>query len=160
MTGTVVLQLLCTPPTRTHPHLSQLGTEGWFSNVKVGKSRLAKHLACFAHLSPTPLVPQNEIHGSWFGTRTTTQHTTTTRMQPSHRNPTDRKNRVLMTDDDLRPDLLERAESWADKADLCIAMGTSLCGSMLLQPPSRLDRSCRVCLLTATAWLARPHSDC
>lgn len=83
-----------------------------------------------------------------------------TRMQPSHRNPTDRKNRVLMMDDDLRPDLLERAESWADKADLCIAMGTSLCGSMVLQPPSRLDRSSRACLLTATAWLARPHSDC
>lgn len=31
-------------------------------------------------------------------------------------------------DDALRPDLLRRLVAWEAKADLCLAMGTSLCG--------------------------------
>ena len=53
-----------------------------------------------------PLSCLNEIHGSWF----------------------DSRNRVLMMDDALRPDLLRRLVAWEAKADLCLAMGTSLCG--------------------------------
>lgn len=53
-----------------------------------------------------PQESLNEIHGAWG----------------------DKKNSVLMMDDKLRPDLLCWLESWREKASLCIAMGTSLCG--------------------------------
>mmetsp|Transcript_95741 Transcript_95741/g.265852 ORF Transcript_95741/g.265852 Transcript_95741/m.265852 type:complete len:344 (-) Transcript_95741:174-1205(-) len=53
-----------------------------------------------------PMSMLNEIHGSWF----------------------DSRNRVKMMDDSLRPDLLERMVEWSERADLCLAMGTSLCG--------------------------------
>jgi len=49
----------------------------------------------------------NEFHGSWFD---------------SDHNP------VALTDNDLRPDLIRWLEEWEQKADLCLAMGTSLCG--------------------------------
>ena len=49
----------------------------------------------------------NEFHGSWFD---------------SDNNP------VALTDNDLRPDLIRWLEEWEQKADLCLAMGTSLCG--------------------------------
>eukprot|EP01059_Diplonema_ambulator_P035550 TRINITY_DN8396_c0_g1_i1.p1 TRINITY_DN8396_c0_g1~~TRINITY_DN8396_c0_g1_i1.p1 ORF type:complete len:294 (+),score=48.05 TRINITY_DN8396_c0_g1_i1:35-883(+) len=53
-----------------------------------------------------PQSKLNEIHGAWG----------------------DDKNQVKMMADTLRPDLLEWALHWAQYADLCIAMGTSLCG--------------------------------
>eukprot|EP01012_Entosiphon_sulcatum_P010430 TRINITY_DN16095_c0_g1_i1.p1 TRINITY_DN16095_c0_g1~~TRINITY_DN16095_c0_g1_i1.p1 ORF type:complete len:214 (+),score=23.44 TRINITY_DN16095_c0_g1_i1:378-1019(+) len=48
----------------------------------------------------------NEIHGSWF----------------------DKKNPVLLMHDALRPDLFALLTEWANKTDLCLALGTSLCG--------------------------------
>ena len=53
-----------------------------------------------------PVANLNEIHGAWG----------------------DNKNRVKMMDDTLRRDLREEMEDWAQNADLCIALGTSLCG--------------------------------
>eukprot|EP01063_Lacrimia_lanifica_P015550 TRINITY_DN2226_c0_g2_i1.p2 TRINITY_DN2226_c0_g2~~TRINITY_DN2226_c0_g2_i1.p2 ORF type:complete len:304 (+),score=109.80 TRINITY_DN2226_c0_g2_i1:116-1027(+) len=53
-----------------------------------------------------PQPKLNEIHGAWG----------------------DDKNQVMMMDDTLRGDLLEWAMQWAGKVQLCLAMGTSLCG--------------------------------
>eukprot|EP00927_Polykrikos_kofoidii_P025407 TRINITY_DN22829_c0_g1_i1.p1 TRINITY_DN22829_c0_g1~~TRINITY_DN22829_c0_g1_i1.p1 ORF type:complete len:496 (-),score=93.08 TRINITY_DN22829_c0_g1_i1:137-1588(-) len=48
----------------------------------------------------------NEIHGAWG----------------------DDKNMVKMMDDTLRDDLLKWMAEWTERADLCVAIGTSLCG--------------------------------
>eukprot|EP01064_Diplonema_japonicum_P037050 TRINITY_DN8582_c1_g3_i1.p1 TRINITY_DN8582_c1_g3~~TRINITY_DN8582_c1_g3_i1.p1 ORF type:complete len:304 (+),score=84.65 TRINITY_DN8582_c1_g3_i1:68-913(+) len=53
-----------------------------------------------------PQEKLNEIHGAWG----------------------DDKNQVKMMDDTLRPDLIDWALHWAQCSDLCISMGTSLCG--------------------------------
>merc|ERR1711939_1115838 len=53
-----------------------------------------------------PTEALNEIHGAWG----------------------DDKNPVKMMDDSLRGDLLGWMEHWEREADLCVAMGTSLCG--------------------------------
>ncbi len=53
-----------------------------------------------------PPARLNEIHGAWG----------------------DSKNRVKMFDDTLRPDLVAWMEQHEAQADLCLAMGTSLCG--------------------------------
>ncbi|CAF1126080.1 unnamed protein product [Didymodactylos carnosus] len=53
-----------------------------------------------------PQAKLNEIHGSWF----------------------DKKNPVVLMDDQLRPDLFRWLQEWEEKADLCLAMGTSMCG--------------------------------
>lgn len=48
----------------------------------------------------------NEIHGSWF----------------------DKKNPVVLMDDCLNQKNYKLLEEWEDKVDLCLAIGTSLCG--------------------------------
>jgi NAD-dependent SIR2 family protein deacetylase len=48
----------------------------------------------------------NEIHGAWG----------------------DDKNMVKMMDDTLRDDLLQWMEKWGNSADICLALGTTLCG--------------------------------
>jgi NAD-dependent SIR2 family protein deacetylase len=53
-----------------------------------------------------PKEKLNEIHGSWF----------------------DIKNPVVLMDDNVRSDLYEWLLEWEQKADLTIAMGSSLCG--------------------------------
>merc|ERR1712039_462649 len=53
-----------------------------------------------------PQAKINEIHGAWG----------------------DNKNSVKMMDDTLRPDLLDWMAQWCESADVCVAMGTSLCG--------------------------------
>lgn len=53
-----------------------------------------------------PLSKLNEIHGSWF----------------------DKKNPVVMMDDSLNPKHFQLLQEWEEKVDLCIAIGTSLCG--------------------------------
>ena len=53
-----------------------------------------------------PKARINEIHGAWG----------------------DVKNRVKMMDDNLRSDLVGWMKYWEDHAELCVAMGTSLCG--------------------------------
>jgi hypothetical protein len=55
----------------------------------------------------------NEIHGAWG----------------------DMKNQVKMMDDTLRRDLLEWLVGWADRAKMCVAIGTSLCGMNADQVP-------------------------
>ena len=54
-----------------------------------------------------PQEKLNEIHGSWFDSR---------------------KNPVVLMDDKLRPDLYRWVQEWAEKSDLTLAMGSSLCG--------------------------------
>lgn len=53
-----------------------------------------------------PLSKLNEIHGSWF----------------------DKKNTVVLMDDCLNPKNFKQLEEWEEKVDLCLAIGTSLCG--------------------------------
>ena len=53
-----------------------------------------------------PQAKLNEIHGAWG----------------------DDKNQVKMMDDTLRKDLVSWADDWSTRSDLCIALGTSLCG--------------------------------
>merc|ERR1712159_644818 len=53
-----------------------------------------------------PQAKLNEIHGAWG----------------------DDKNPVKMMDDTLRADLWEWMAQWEGRADLCMALGTSLCG--------------------------------
>eukprot|EP00949_MAST-11_sp_MAST-11-sp1_P003891 g3891.t1 len=53
-----------------------------------------------------PKAMINEIHGAWG----------------------DVKNRVKMMDDNLREDLVKWMQHWEVRAELCVAMGTSLCG--------------------------------
>jgi NAD-dependent SIR2 family protein deacetylase len=53
-----------------------------------------------------PFAKLNQIHGSWW----------------------DRKNPVVDMNGDFRRDLATRLEHWEERADLCLAMGTSLSG--------------------------------
>eukprot|EP01006_Ploeotia_vitrea_P009571 TRINITY_DN2287_c0_g1_i1.p1 TRINITY_DN2287_c0_g1~~TRINITY_DN2287_c0_g1_i1.p1 ORF type:complete len:288 (+),score=42.23 TRINITY_DN2287_c0_g1_i1:65-928(+) len=53
-----------------------------------------------------PQAKLNEIHGSWF----------------------DKKNPVVLMDDCLKPANHKWLREWEQQADLCLAMGTSLCG--------------------------------
>ena len=53
-----------------------------------------------------PQEKLNEIHGSWF----------------------DKKNPVVLMDDKLKPDLYRWLQEWAEKSDLVLAMGSSMCG--------------------------------
>jgi mono-ADP-ribosyltransferase sirtuin 6 len=53
-----------------------------------------------------PQEKLNEIHGSWF----------------------DKKNPVVLMDDKLKPDLYRWVQEWAEKSDLVLAMGSSMCG--------------------------------
>ena len=53
-----------------------------------------------------PKAMLNEIHGAWGDT----------------------KNRVKMMDDNLRGDLIQWMQHWEACAEICVAMGTSLCG--------------------------------
>merc|ERR1711920_589048 len=45
------------------------------------------------------------------------------------------KNQVKMMDDTLREDLCEWLQSWAVRANMCVALGTSLCGMNADQVP-------------------------
>lgn len=53
-----------------------------------------------------PQEKLNEIHGSWF----------------------DKKNPVVLMDDQLRPDLYRWLNEWAEKTDLVLVIGSSMCG--------------------------------
>lgn len=59
-----------------------------------------------AQKSGFPISKLNEIHGSWF----------------------DKKNTVVMMDDSLNPKNFSLLEEWEKKVDVCLAIGTSLCG--------------------------------
>jgi NAD-dependent SIR2 family protein deacetylase len=59
-----------------------------------------------AQKSGYPMKKLNEIHGSWF----------------------DKKNPVVMMDDSLKPKNFEMLKEWEEKVDVCLALGTSLCG--------------------------------
>ncbi len=75
------------------------------------KARLVKHWVQqnhdgLAQKSGYPLSKLNEIHGSWF----------------------DKKNSVVLMDDSLNPKNYKLLEEWEEKVDVCLAIGTSLCG--------------------------------
>jgi NAD-dependent SIR2 family protein deacetylase len=75
------------------------------------KGRLVKHWVQqnhdgLAQKSGFPLGKLNEIHGSWF----------------------DKKNSVVLMDDSLNPKNYKLLEEWEEKVDVCLAIGTSLCG--------------------------------
>ncbi|CAF0977902.1 unnamed protein product [Adineta steineri] len=53
-----------------------------------------------------PQAKLNEIHGSWF----------------------DKKNPVVLMEDAIKPELYEWLNEWAEKSDLVLAMGSSMCG--------------------------------
>ncbi|CAF0751016.1 unnamed protein product [Adineta ricciae] len=79
--------------------------------VALEKKNLLQHWVQQNHdgLAQRAGYPQeklNEIHGSWFN----------------------KKNPVVLMDDKLRPDLHKWMLEWAEKADLVLAMGSSMCG--------------------------------
>lgn len=59
-----------------------------------------------AQKSGFPMSKLNEIHGSWF----------------------DKKNPVVLMDDSLKPKNYNQLIEWEEKVDICLAIGTSLCG--------------------------------
>jgi NAD-dependent SIR2 family protein deacetylase len=87
-------------PTYSHRVLAAL------EKVGVLKHWLQQNHDGLAQKAGYPIEKLNEIHGSWY----------------------DRNNPVVQMDGTLRPDLFEWMMEWKDKADCCIAMGTSLCG--------------------------------
>ena len=91
---------LAATPTRGHHVLAALAHKGHVKHwLQQNHDRLAQKAGF-------PQAQLNEIHGAWG----------------------DRKNRVLMMDEQLRPDMIEWMLQRAAMTDLCIAMGTSLCG--------------------------------
>mmetsp|Transcript_15453 Transcript_15453/g.42511 ORF Transcript_15453/g.42511 Transcript_15453/m.42511 type:complete len:353 (-) Transcript_15453:133-1191(-) len=94
-------------PTIAHHALAALEERGLIGNwVQQNHDRLAQKAGF-------PQAKLNEIHGAWG----------------------DNKNQVKMMDDTLRRDLLEWLVAWAERANLCIALGTSLCGMNADQVP-------------------------
>jgi NAD-dependent SIR2 family protein deacetylase len=92
---------LVAEPTASHQILTALEKKG-----------LLKHWIYLNHdalplKAGFPKEKLNEFHGSWF-------------------DPV--KNPVVMAAGDLRPEAVRWLEEWAQKTDLCLAMGTSLCG--------------------------------
>jgi len=87
-------------PTYSHHALAALARHGSVHGwLQQNHDRLAQKAGF-------PQVRLNEIHGAWG----------------------DNKNRVKMMDDSLRPDLCTWMEEWEQRAELVLAMGTSLCG--------------------------------
>eukprot|EP00928_Gymnodinium_smaydae_P053478 TRINITY_DN37458_c0_g1_i1.p1 TRINITY_DN37458_c0_g1~~TRINITY_DN37458_c0_g1_i1.p1 ORF type:complete len:359 (+),score=52.27 TRINITY_DN37458_c0_g1_i1:77-1153(+) len=87
-------------PTFAHHALASLSEKGFIGNwVQQNHDRLAQKAGF-------PQAKLNEIHGAWG----------------------DMKNAVKMMDDTLRSDLLHWLAQWAQRAKLCVAIGTSLCG--------------------------------
>merc|ERR1712217_697896 len=94
-------------PTLAHHALAAIEEKGLIGNwVQQNHDRLAQKAGF-------PQARLNEIHGAWG----------------------DMKNSVLMMDDTLRKDLLAWLEQWAERASMCIALGTSLCGMNADQVP-------------------------
>lgn len=87
-------------PTPAHHGLAALGARGFVKHwVQQNHDRLAQKAGY-------PQAKLNEIHGAWG----------------------DSKNCVKMMDDILRQDLIDWLQAWTEQADMCIALGTSLCG--------------------------------
>lgn len=87
-------------PTLAHHALAAMEERGLIGNwVQQNHDRLAQKAGF-------PQARLNEIHGAWG----------------------DMKNQVKMMDDNLRPDLIQWLQAWAERANLCVALGTSLCG--------------------------------
>lgn len=79
--------------------------------VALEKKKILKHWVQQNHdgLAQRAGYPQeklNEIHGSWF----------------------DKKNPVVLMDDNLKPSLYEWLQEWSGKSDLVLSMGSSMCG--------------------------------
>ena len=88
------------PPTLAHRVLAAMDKRGHVHHW------LQQNHDGLAQKAGFPTDKLNEIHGSWF----------------------DRHNPVLAMDQALRPDLFAWMTDCSDRADLVIAMGTSLCG--------------------------------
>jgi NAD-dependent SIR2 family protein deacetylase len=87
-------------PTYSHHMLSALEEKGLVNHwLQQNHDRLAQKAGF-------PQERINEIHGAWG----------------------DDKNMVKMMDDTLREDLLMWMGQWCEQADLCLALGTTLCG--------------------------------
>lgn len=94
-------------PTLAHHALAAIEEKGLIGNwVQQNHDRLAQKAGF-------PQAKLNEIHGAWG----------------------DMKNQVLMMDDNLRSDMLAWLHAWAARANMCIALGTSLCGMNADQVP-------------------------
>lgn len=94
-------------PTLAHHALAAIEEKGLIGNwVQQNHDRLAQKAGF-------PQARINEIHGAWG----------------------DMKNQVKMMDDSLRQDLLTWLCAWADRATMCVALGTSLCGMNADQIP-------------------------
>jgi NAD-dependent SIR2 family protein deacetylase len=79
--------------------------------VALEKKNILKHWVQQNHdgLAQRAGYPQdklNEIHGSWF----------------------DKKNPVVLMDDKLKPELYKWVQEWAEKSDLVLVIGSSMCG--------------------------------
>jgi len=87
-------------PTLGHHALAALESKGMIGNwIQQNHDRLAQKAGY-------PQAKLNEIHGAWG----------------------DNKNQVKMMDDSLREDLLEWLIRWSEEADMCVALGTTMCG--------------------------------
>lgn len=87
-------------PTFAHHALAALEEGGFIGNwIQQNHDRLAQKAGF-------PQAKLNEIHGAWG----------------------DVKNQVKMMDDRLRADLLHWLAQWAERANMCVTLGTSLCG--------------------------------
>ena len=94
------LNRLQAQPTDAHHVLVAMHKKGYV------KHWLQQNHDGLAQKAGYPMSKLNEIHGSWF----------------------DKKNTVVLMDDCLKPANHAMLEEWEGKADLCLAIGTSLCG--------------------------------
>jgi NAD-dependent SIR2 family protein deacetylase len=88
-------------------------TKSHYVMVELYKAKYLKHWIQQNHdgLAQKAGFPQkelNEIHGSWF----------------------DNKNPVILMDDKLKDDLFNKLLEWEEKCDLCLSLGTSMCGKI------------------------------
>jgi NAD-dependent histone deacetylase SIR2 len=87
-------------PTYSHHMLASLEKKGYLQHwVQQNHDGLAQKAGY-------PKEKLNEIHGSWF----------------------DKKNPVVLMDDSVRSDLFDWLCEWEQETDLCMVLGSSLCG--------------------------------
>jgi len=91
---------LLAKPTYSHYVCTSLYKEGYL------KRWLQQNHDGLPQKAGFPQEAMNEIHGAWF----------------------DPSNTVVMMDGNLRDDLFQDMLDWENKTDLCLSMGTSMCG--------------------------------
>jgi len=94
--------------------LKAIPTKSHYILVELYKAKFLKHWIqqnhdALAQKAGFPQKALNEIHGSWF----------------------DKKNPVVLMDDQVKGELFNKLIEWEEKCDLCLSLGTSMCGKII-----------------------------